>query len=100
LLDQEYFLPHRWPYVDVHWLLPLALAAPALAAARPANRLGVVLILVGLVVGNALALSPQPYTTTLARTYLLALGLTCVAWAEWTRRRTGRAGAVPPVAEK
>jgi hypothetical protein len=98
LLGMEYFLPHRWPYVDVHWLLPLALTMPYFLSRRAVPQAALVAVLAGLFVGNALSLTTLPFTTTLARTYLLAGGLTTVAVWAYLRRRTPGAEALEPSA--
>jgi hypothetical protein len=87
LVDMEYFLPHRWPYVDVHWLVPLALAVPLFRSPRPVPQAALLYVLLGLVLGNGLYLITHPYTTTLARTYLVASGLTLLAVWAWLRQR-------------
>ncbi len=83
LLDLEYFLPHRWPYADVHWLVPLALAVPLFRSPRPTPQAALLCVLGALVIGNSLALATHSYTTSLARTYLLASGLTILAVWAW-----------------
>jgi hypothetical protein len=85
VLDLEYFLPFRWPYADIHWLVPLGLAVPCLASPRPGPWGALVCVLGGLLIGNSLALTPDPYVVRLGRTYLLAGGLTGLAVWAWAR---------------
>jgi hypothetical protein len=96
MLDLEFLLPHRWPYVDIHWLVPLALSVPLFRSPRPVPQAALLCVLAGLVLGNSLALVTHPYTITLARTYLLAGGLTALAWWGWCRQRSRPVGHPVP----
>lgn len=83
LVASEYFLPRRWNYVDIMYLLPLALLLPTLRQSLRINSLPAVLVLAGLVLGNLLVGYEDPWLQTLARSSLLASGLMIAALSAW-----------------
>lgn len=79
-LDTEFFLPHRWSYVDVVLLLPIALLWPFLWATRWGR------MLLGFIVSMCLLGQFTLYGTTLARSWLVMGSLTGLALVRWFRR--------------
>lgn len=85
LLDAEYFLPMRWPYVDILYLVPLALLLPALVGNAPHHRYAAVLVAFGLTVGQNVILFGQLETPSVIRTLALSVGLTVLGVYLWLR---------------
>lgn len=80
-LAGELFLPHRWSYVDVVLLAPLALLLPALL--RDRHALG--LVLVGLLAGQVGQHVLPLYVATVLRAWLVLGGLAALALTQWLR---------------
>jgi len=85
-LDTEFFLPHRWGYVDVVLLLPLALLWPFLWDNRTASHVAVGILLVGFISGMCLVPQLSLYYATLLRSWLVMGSLTGLAVVCWLRR--------------
>lgn len=81
-LDVEFFLPHRWGYVDVMLLLPLALLGSRLLAG---GRSAGALVLLVLVTGYCLSWHSL-FVASLLRAYGVMGVLTGLAGAAWLRR--------------
>jgi hypothetical protein len=93
-LDLEFFLPHRWSYADVAYLLPLALAGGLLRPRRPGHLAAALLVLLGLAAGQGLFLRHNLYLATLARSLLVMGTLTVLTVRLWL----DRLGQRPPTA--
>src|SRR5262249_54014926 len=85
-LGLEYFLPQRWSYVDVMFLLPLALSAGLLRLPHFGPRLALGLVLLGLVLGHCLVLRDLIGLTSLLRSVLVMVPLTLLAAGLWLSR--------------
>jgi hypothetical protein len=86
-LDTEFFLPHRWGYVDVMLLAPVALMLPALL--QP-NRAGIqVPVLVGLIAGQMGQHFMTLYAATVLRSWLVMGVLTALAVVFWLDHAAG-----------
>lgn len=85
-LDTEFFLPHRWGYVDVVLLLPVALMWPFLWEDRSASRITIAFVVVAFIVGMCLTGQFTLYYATLARSWLVMGSLTALAVERWLRR--------------
>jgi Glycosyltransferase family 87 len=86
-LDTEFFLPHRWGYVDVVLLAPLALMLPTLLRAEPASMLALGVVLIGLVSGPFGQQFVGLHTATTLRSWLIMGGLTALAMSHVLRFR-------------
>ena len=81
-LDTEYFLPHRWGYVDVVLLLPLGLLWPSLWEQRPSSYVALTCVFLGFMAGMCLTQHLSLYYATLARSWLTMAALTLVALSQ------------------
>jgi hypothetical protein len=78
-LDTEFFLPHRWGYVDVVLLAPLALMLPRLLRAEPVSLAALAVVVVGLISGPFGQLFVGLSAATILRSWLVMGGLTALA---------------------
>ena len=78
-LNTEFFLPHRWGYVDVMLLAPLALMLPMLLKAERANQFALAVVLVGLLSGPFGQQFVGLHAATILRSWLVMGGLTAQA---------------------
>src|SRR5262249_10356285 len=83
-LATDFFLPHRWGYVDVMLLLPLAVLWPALWDHSNTSRVALLFLGVGLVAGACLVPQLSLYYATLTRSWLVMASLTALALINWS----------------
>jgi hypothetical protein len=87
-LDLEFFLPQRWAYADIVYLLPLALAFGFLRRlGRPGILAAALLALAGLATGQALFFRHNLALATLARSALFMGTLSVLSISLWVGRR-------------
>jgi hypothetical protein len=82
-LDTEFFLPHRWGYVDVMLLAPMALLLPVLLRS---NCIVVTIVVIGLLSGPIGQQFFGLYAATVLRSWLVMGGLTWLALRSNTTR--------------
>jgi hypothetical protein len=85
-LDTEFFLPHRWGYVDVVLLLPVGLLWPFLWQNRASSHLAFGLLLAAFIAGMSLASHLSLYYASLLRSWLVMGSLTGLATETWLQR--------------
>jgi hypothetical protein len=88
-LDTEFFLPHRWGYVDVVLLAPLALMLPRLLQAKARDWWLISLVLVGLASGPLGQQFVGLHAATVLRSWLVMAGLTGLAVVELFTNASG-----------
>jgi hypothetical protein len=87
-LDTEFFLPHRWGYVDVMLLAPLALMLPALLQHQRLSLQAFGLVLLGLVSALVGPHFLDIHTTTVLRSWLVMGALTALVISSPSGRRS------------
>ncbi len=84
-LDTEFCLPHRWGYVDVMLLAPLALMLPVLCRPDRASQQALALVLLGLVAGQMGQHFVPLYVANLLRSWLVLGALSVLALTCWLK---------------
>ena len=81
-LDTEFYLPHRWGYVDVMLLAPLALMMPTMFRAERSHVLAIGIVLAGVMSGLFGHAFFDLHAVTVLRSWLVMGGLTAIAFCD------------------